>query len=150
MADRTPRSEDTRVETARRRPWEPPQRLAAPKAPDGYVHRWIRIETRGQDDKVNVSLKIREGWEPVRADEYPNFESPTIEDGKFAGVIGTGGLILCRIPIETVEERAEYYGNKTRDQMKAVDSDLMKAAHPSMPLSSERKSQVSFGGKRAE
>ena len=85
---RAPRSTETREKQTRRKPWAPPSRLDAPEAPAGYVHRWIRTSMRGEDDKTNVHAKLREGWEPVRSDEYPDYEAPTIEDGKFAGVIG--------------------------------------------------------------
>jgi hypothetical protein len=93
--------------------------------------------------------RLREGWEPVRADEYPDAGDmfPTIEDGKNAGVIGVGGLMLARIPEETVNERTEYYRDQTRNQMKAVDENLMREQHPSMPIHNERQSRVSFGGK---
>ena len=79
---RTPRSATTREKDARRKPWAPPSRLDAPPAPDGYVHRWIRVAMRGEEDKMNVHAKLREGWEPVRADEYPNYEAPVIDDVK--------------------------------------------------------------------
>ena len=147
MTDRTPRKEQTRETASRRKPWQPPNRLNAPEPPEGYKHRWIRISTRGEDDKVNVHAKIDEGWEPVRADEYPNRDVPTIEDGKYAGIIGTGGLMLARIPLETVKERNDYYRGRTREQMTAVDSDLMKEQHPSMPITNDRQTRVSFGGR---
>jgi hypothetical protein len=102
---------------------------------------------RGEEDKTNVFSKLREGWEPVRADEYPDYHAPVIDDGKYAGVIGQGGLMLCRLPIETARERAAYYGNRTREQMQAVDQDLMKESHPSMPIHQNRQSRVSFGGR---
>jgi hypothetical protein len=100
---------------------------------------------RGEDDKTNVHTKLREGWEPVRADEHPGYEAPTIEDGKYAGVIGNGGLMLCRIPIETANERNEYYGTRTREAMAAVDQDLMKEQNPLMPIHQNRQSRVTFG-----
>ena len=150
MADtRAPRSTTTRDSESRRKPWSPPNHLAAPDAPDGYVHRWIRVAMRGEEDKINVHAKLREGWEPVRADEYPDFASPSVESGKYAGVIGQGGLILCRMPKETAKERSEYYGLRTREQMTAVDQDLMKEQHPSMPIHNDRRSRVSFGGNRS-
>ena len=149
MADntRTPRSTETREATARRKPWAPPSRLDSPQAPEGYVHRWIRVAMRGEEDKTNVFSKLREGWEPVRADEYPDYQAPVIDDGKYQGVIGNGGLMLCRIPVETANERSAYYGLRTRDQMQAVDQDLMKESHPSMPIHQNRQSRVSFGGR---
>ena len=146
---RTPRSEDTRENESRRKPWAPPSHLAAPTPPNGYVHRWIRVAMRGEEDKMNVHSKLREGWEPVRADEYPNYEAPTIDGGRYDGVIGQGGLMLCRIPVETANERSAYYGLRTREQMQAVDQDLMKDQHPSMPIHQSRQSRVSFGGNKS-
>ena len=150
MADRKTRAATTRDKTQRRKPWAPPSRLDAPEPPAGYVHRWIRVAMRGEEDKINVHQKLREGWEPVRADEYPDFQAPTIDEGRYAGVIGNGGLMLCRIPEETAQERSAYYGNRTREQMQAVDQDLMKDQHPSMPITKDRRSRVSFGGRRSD
>lgn len=148
MVDKTPRTTDTREKTARRRPWAPPSSLDAPPPPEGFVHRWIRASVMGYDDKKNLSSRVREGFELVRADEYPDFEAPTIQDGRHAGVIGVGGLVLARFPAETREERNAYYGKRTQDQLKAVDNDLMREQHPSMPISNERKTAVTFGGRR--
>jgi len=151
MSDaRQPRSTQTRDKESRRKPWAPPSRLDAPKAPDGYTHRWIRTALRGDEDKMNVHSKLREGWEPVRADEYPGFDYAVIDEGRHAGVIGNGGLMLARIPEETAQERNEYYGGRTREQMTAVDQDLMKEQHPSMPISNERQSRVTFGGRKRD
>ena len=111
MTDRTPRANKTREKTAARKPWAPPSMLDAPPAPEGYKHRWIRSETRGFDDTKNISAKMREGWELVRQDEYPDFESPVVETGKYAGVFGVGGLMLARIPEETVAERTAYFSS---------------------------------------
>jgi hypothetical protein len=101
MTDRTTRASETRETQTRRKPWAPPSRLESPEPPVGFVHRWIRIAMRGEEDKMNVHSKLREGWEPVRADEYPKFQAPTIDEGRYAGIIGNGGLMLCRIPVET-------------------------------------------------
>jgi hypothetical protein len=147
--DRTPRTADTREKETRRKPWAPPSVLDAPAAPEGYKHRWIRASIRGEEDKGNVFNRLRQGYEPVRAEEHPDYQAPTIEDGKHAGVIGNGGLILTRVPVETAHERTEYYGNRTREQMTAVDQDLMKEQHPSMPISQQRQSKVSFGGRKS-
>ena len=150
MTDRKSRESATRETETRRKPWAPPSRLDAPEPPAGYVHRWIRTAMRGEDDKMNVNTKLREGWEPVRKDEYPNYEAPTIDEGRYEGVIGQGGLMLCRIPVETAQERSAYYGLRTREQMVAVDQNLMKEQHPSMPISNNRQSRVSFGGSRGD
>jgi|TARA_R100000030_G_scaffold68685_1_gene52456 hypothetical protein len=124
--------------------------LDAPPAPDGFKHRWIRAETRGFDDTKNISAKMREGWELVRKDEYPDFEAPIVESGKYEGVFGVGGLILARIPVETVQERSAYFNNKSRDQMDAVDYDMMREnQHSTMTINKpDRQSRVTFGGPR--
>jgi hypothetical protein len=124
--------------------------LDAPPAPDGYKHRWIRSETRGFDDTKNISAKMREGWELVRKDEYPDFESPVVETGRYKGVFGIGGLMLARIPEETVAERTAYFSSRNRDQMEAVDSDMMREnAHSTMTINKpDRQSRITFGGPR--
>tara|TARA_R100001377_G_C3183851_1_gene107740 strand:- start:863 stop:1243 length:381 start_codon:yes stop_codon:yes gene_type:complete len=124
--------------------------LDAPPAPEGFKHRWIRAETRGFDDRKNISAKLREGWVLVRQDEYPDFEAPTIENGKYEGVFGVGGLLLARIPVETVQERTEYFESRSSDQMRAVDHDMMREnAHSSMTINNpDRQSRVTFGGSR--
>jgi hypothetical protein len=148
--NRTSRANQTREKQAVRKPWAPPSMLDAPPAPDGFKHRWIRAETRGFDDTKNISAKLREGYELVRKDEYPDFESPTIETGKFEGVFGVGGLLLARIPDETVAERTDYFAGRSKDQMDAVDHDMMREnAHSSMTISKpDRQSRVTFGGSR--
>lgn len=146
MTDRTSRSAETRAKTARRKPWQPPSMLDAPEAPPGYKHRWVRAEVRGHDDKANMSKRIREGWEPVRAEEHPEFEAPTVEDGRHAGVIGVGGLVLAKMPIETVEQRRAYYNQLAADQIQSVDSNLMRESDSRMPISKpNRNTQVTFG-----
>ena len=146
--DRTPRTTKTRENRSRRKPWQPPSTLDAPPAPEGFIHRWIRESVMGQDDKKNLAARLREGFDLVRADEYPDFESPTIQDGKHAGVIGVGGLLLARFPVESKEERDTYFRGKTADQMQAVDNDLMREEHSSMPiLKPDRQSRVTFGAK---
>ena len=147
---RTPRKSATRETETRRKPWAPPSHLSAPDAPEGFVHRWIRVSMRGEEDKMNVNSKLREGWEPVRKDEYPDYEAPTIDAGRYEGVIGQGGLMLCRMPEQTAYERNEYYGGRTREQMTAVDQDLMKEQHPSMPIHNDRQSRVTFGGRERD
>ena len=145
---RTSRAETTREKSVRHKPWAPPSMLDAPPAPDGFKHRWIRAETRGFDDTKNISAKMREGWELVRKDEYPDFEAPVVDSGKYEGVFGVGGLLLARIPNETVAERTDYFSQRNADQMTAVDQDMMREnAHSTMTISKpDRQSRVSFGG----
>ena len=136
----------TRDKVKRPTTWTPPSSLDAPPAPDGFRHRWIRTETMGFDDTKNMSGKIRSGWELVRADEYPGTDYPSVKEGKYAGVIGVGGLVLARIPEEVAKAREEYFRRQTKDKDDAVNNDLMKEEHPSMPINQERQTRVTFGG----
>ena len=147
---RSPRAKDSREREERRKPWSPPSMLDAPPAPEGYKHRWIRAEVRGFDDRKNISARLREGDELVRSDEYPDFEAPVIETGKYEGVFGVGGLLLARIPLETVKERTDYFKTRSADQMDAVDRDLEREnSHSSMTIGKpDRQSRVTFGGPR--
>ena len=147
---RTPRATDTREKTARRKPWAPTSSLDAPPAPEGYKHRWIRSEARGFVDTKNVSARLREGYELVRAEDYPDFEAPVVDSGKYEGVIGVGGLLLARIPVETVAERNAYYQGRAKDLQDAVDQELQREnAHNTMTISKpDRQSRVTFGGSR--
>ena len=146
--DRSSRASQTREKETRRKPWAPPSMLDAPPAPDGYKHRWVRAEVRGFDDTKNISARLREGYELVRQDEYPDFEAPVVESGKYAGVFGVGGLVLARIPLETVAERQAYFDGRAKDQMDAVDHDMMREnSHSTMRIgNADRQSRVTFGG----
>ena len=146
--NRTSRANQTREKEAVRKPWAPPSMLDAPPAPDGFKHRWIRAETRGFDDTKNISAKMREGYELVRRDEYPDFQAPVVESGKYEGVFGVGGLLLARIPLETVAERTAYFNERSQNQQDAVDHDMMREnAHSTMRIgNADRQSRVTFGG----
>ena len=148
--DRAPRASNTRTANPRRQPWKPPSLLDAPVPPQGFVHRWIRAEIRGFDDRKNISARMREGWELVRKEEYPEFEAPAVDSGHYEGVFGVGGLLLARIPIEIVDERKAYFNQMSSDAMAAVDNDLMKETqHHSMAIQKpERQSRVTFGGSK--
>jgi len=143
---KAPRASETRAKEAREVVWTPPSSLDAPPAPDGFRHRWIRAESLGFSDTKNVSARLREGFELVRADEYPDSQYPVITDGKYAGVIGVGGLLLARISEEIAKQRAAYIDNLSRGQDEAVEHDLMKEQHKSMPINVDRQSRVTFGG----
>ena len=142
------RESENRSKRERPKVWTPPSQLDAPPAPNGFKHRWIRAEAVGQMDQKNVSARLREGWEFVRADEYPEMEWPAIDTGRYEGVIAVGGLMLARIPDEIVAQRKAYFEQLTQDKDEAVANDPMKDQHPSMPISKERSSRVTFGGKK--
>jgi len=149
---KTSRESESRKKQARLKDWTPPSSLDAPAAPQGYCHRWIRTQTAGFEDVANVSKKLREGWEFLKAEtllsEIGEHDYPIISEGKHAGLIGIGGLVLARIPEEILKQRAEYFGRITQDRTDAIDRDLMKEQHPDMPINIDRQSRVTFGGNR--
>ena len=145
---KTSRASQTRDKVKKPTTWTPPSSLDAPPAPEGYRHRWIRVEVLGFDDTKNVSGKLREGWELVRADEYPEQDFPSLTTGKYSGVIGVGGLVLARIPEEIAQQREAYYKDQTKQRDEAVNNDVLKEQHPSMPINNERQTRVTFGGSK--
>ena len=142
----TSRAAGTRTKTERPKEYKPPSSLDAPPAPDGFRHRWIRAESLGFNDSKNIHGRLRSGYELVRADEYENGESyPIVMDGKYAGVIGVGGLLLARIPEELAQSRVDYQKRQTEGQDEAVENDLLKDQDKRMPMKFERSSK-NFGG----
>jgi hypothetical protein len=146
--NRASRASQTREKEARTKVWSPPSSLDAPPAPNGYRHRWVRVESMGFQDTKNVAGRLRSGYEMVRADEYPDLDYPVVEDGKYKGVIGVGGLVLTRVPEEIAKSRSDYFAQQGKDQDLAVENDLMKEQHPSMPINQDRQTRVTFGGSK--
>ena len=145
--NRAPRSAETRAKDTARKPWRPPSMLDTPPAPEGYTYRWIRAELVGEEDRKNVMSRMREGFELVRAEEIGDFELPSMDDGRHAGVVAVGGLLLAKIPNETRDERNAYFNDRAQLQQDAVDNDLMKESDPSSPmLKPQRTTSVTFGG----
>jgi|TARA_R110002012_G_scaffold179248_2_gene344837 hypothetical protein len=145
---KTPRASQTREKQSKPKVWTPPSALDAPPAPNGFRHRWVRAESLGFQDTKNVSGRIRQGYELVRSDEYPDSDYPIVEDGKYAGVIGVGGLVLTRVPEEVAQQRQAYYAKQSQEQVEALDNDLMKEQHSSMPINIDRQTRVTFGGSK--
>jgi len=146
--DKTSRASQTREKTSHKKVWTPPSSLDAPPTPTGFRHRWIRVESMGFNDTKNLQGRLRSGYELVRADEYPDSAFPVVEDGKHSGVIGVGGLLLAKVPEEIADQRNAYYEQQAKDNVEAVDNDLMKEQHPSMPINIDRQTRVTFGGSK--
>jgi hypothetical protein len=143
--NRINRELETRDKNVRKRSWQRPETLPSPTPEDGYEYHWVRVSTQGQADATNVSSKLREGWEPVKAADHPEITMVTIENERFADNVVIGGLMLCKAPTELVEERTEYYDTQTKSQMHSVDNNFMRENDPRMPLFNERKTKVTFG-----
>ncbi len=154
--DRAPRDSESRAKQERPKAWKMPSALELPEEAieiaksQGIVYRWVRESIAGQDDKTKVSKRFREGFEPVRPEELPGFHDlPTVDDGRHAGIIGVGGLVLARIPVEMADQRNKHYQGVSQNQLDAVDRDWMRENNPIMPkLAPQRKSSVSFGSGR--
>ena len=144
---KTSRASQTRAKEELKKVWTPPNSLDAPPAPTGFRHQWIRAEILGQSDAKNVASSLREGWELVRGDEYPDSQYPTMHEGRYAGVIGVGGLLLARIPEEIALQIDAYYAKQNEAKEEAIDNDLMKEQHPSMrTMENDSRTRVTFGG----
>ena len=143
--NRLDRELETREKTVRKTAWTRPEVLPSPAPQQGYAFRWIRVTTQGNVDATNVSSKIREGWEPVKASDHPEITIVAIENERFRDNVVIGGLLLCKAPEEMVGQRNNYYNQQSQAQMSSVDNNLMRENDPRMPLFNERKSQVTFG-----
>ena len=145
--NKTSRANQTRTKSVRPKVWVPPSSLDAPPAPDGFRYRWIRAEVVGYQDTKNITGRLREGYELVRAEEVENAaDYPVVEDGKYKGVIGVGGLLLAKVPEEIAKQRQDYMTKRHEDRNEAVENDLLKEQDNRMPINVERQSRVTFGG----
>ena len=143
---KTSRAAETRTKTERPKEYKPPSSLDAPPAPDGFRHRWIRAESLGFNDQKNIHGRLRSGYELVRADEYKDSDYPIVTDGKYAGIIGVGGLLLARIPEELAQQRIDYQKSLSDGQDEAIENDLLRDQDKRMPIKIDRHSKHTFGG----
>lgn len=143
--NRLARELDTRQVMQRPQAWRPPEVLPSPDPRPGWSHRWVRTSTMGTADPSNISSKLREGYEPCKADEYPELMMHATTEGRFKGNIEVGGLLLCRIPEEFLRQRMDYYSGQNKAQMDSVDNNFLRESDPRMPLFSEKKTKVTFG-----
>ena len=139
--NRTPRDNASREKTARA-VYVPPSALPDPTPEPGYVYRWIATHVLGEANPTNVSKKMREGWEPVKAEDHP--ELMLVGNAK-TGNVEIGGLMLCKMPIEKARARDEYYNQQAQNQMDSVDNHFMRNNDSRMPLFADRKSTTSRG-----
>ena len=144
--EKTSRAAVTRSKTERPKVYKPPSSLDAPPAPDGFRHRWIRAESMGFNDSKNIHGRLRSGYELVRADEYKDSDYPVVTDGKYAGIIGVGGLLLARIPEELAQQRIDYQKALSEGQDEAIENDLLRDQDKRMPIKIDRNSKQTFGG----
>ena len=144
--NRMTRELDSRDTTFKRpQTWRPPETLPSPDNRPGWTHRWVRTSTLGAADPSNISSKLREGYEPCKAEEYPELMMHATAEGRFKGNVEVGGLLLCRIPEEFLKQRMDYYSNQNKAQMDSVDNNFLRESDPRMPLFSEKKTKVTFG-----
>ena len=143
--NRLAREMENRAVTARPQAWRPPETLPSPDPRPGWKHRWVRVSTMGTADPGNISSKLREGYEPCKAEDYPELMLHASTEGRFKGSIEIGGLLLCRIPEEFLDQRMKYYESQNKAQMESVDNNFLRENDPRMPLFSEKKTKVTFG-----
>ena len=143
--NRLDRELDTKEKKAHTPAWKRPELLPDPTPQEGYTFHWVRVATNGQPDPTNVSAKLREGWVPCKASDHPEIELASIENDRYKDNVVMGGLMLCKAPVELVEERNAYYRESSEAQIRSVDNNLMRENDPRMPLFSERSTKVTFG-----
>jgi hypothetical protein len=144
--NREKRALDTREASTRPAKWMPPQLLPDPTPEAGYAFRWIRVSTLNAADPINISSKLREGWEPVKASDHPEIRLfGSTPDARFPDAVLVGGLLLCKTPAEFIDQRNAFYGQQAESQMQSVDNSFMRESDPRMPLFKERSSKVTFG-----
>lgn len=141
----TPRELSTRSTTERPKQWAPAELLPEPDKQPGYAYRWIRTSTLNESDPRNLSSKLREGWEPVAVEEQPKFKLLVDPSSRFSDNIEIGGLLLCKTPVEFIEQRNAHFQKQAQSQTEAVDNNLMRESDPRMPIFNDRKSSTSFG-----
>lgn len=145
IQNRDDRDMNSRVKAERPRSWAPPTLLPDPTPQEGWAYRWIRVATQGQNDPMNISAKLREGWEPVRAQDHPEIQTFNDQQGQFKDNILIGGLLLCKTPKEFVQQRDDWYRKQSESQMNSIDNNFLRENDPRMPLFKERQSKVTFG-----
>ena len=143
--NRMAREADSRQVMQRPEAWRPPETLPSPDHRPGWTHRWVRISTMGTADPSNISSKLREGYEPCKGEDYPELMMHATTEGRFKGNVEVGGLLLCRIPEEFLQQRMKYYSDQNKAQMDSVDNNFLRESDPRMPLFSEKKTKVTFG-----
>ena len=143
--EKTPRDLQTRSSTERPTKWKPPELLPIPNEEPGFGFRWIRLSTLNQSDALNISSKLREGWEPVKAIDHPEIQLMDSGSGRFPGGIEIGGLLLCKTPVEFTEQRDEHFRKLATSQMDSVDNNFMRESDPRMPMFKDKRTDVSFG-----
>jgi len=152
---KTSRESESHDKHARRKPWEPVKKLDTPPAPEGYEYRWIRESTLGVEDANNISYRLREGWEFVQGSELPaDWQLPTLgsDRGRLAGVVSNEGLVLAKMPLETVQERRDYFEKMNEKNNQALDNTMFNDSQKDnryVKYDSKRNSQVTFGKKKS-
>ena len=135
--NRTPRDLETRAQETRYE-YVPVSALPDPTPEPGFTYRWIATAILGQANPTNVSQRLRDGWVPVKAVDHPEL----MLEGDKSGNVEIGGLMLCRIPKELLEQRAAHYNQVNKQQIDSVNAQFMKENDARMPLFSDVKTKV--------
>jgi hypothetical protein len=126
--------------------WTPPTVLPVPEPQEGYSFRWVRTAMRNEPDNMNVSRKLREGWEPVKIEDHPELKVLPDIDTRFEGNVVVGGLMLCKMASEILEQKKAYHEQQAQTQIEAVENNYLREQDARMPmLPSERSTRVTFG-----
>ena len=149
MTDRESRESNTRSTRERKKDWVKPSMLDTPEHNDPDMQfRWVRRELVGETQEMNVINRVRQGYEPVKSEDYPEFEVTHIEGGKHDGIISAGDLILMDVHKDVAKQRNDYYEDQALQLQRAVDLELEQQSHEHMPVNRDgTKSEVAFGNR---
>ena len=144
---RVDRAHETREAASRIESWVEPDSLPTPNPRPGLVFRYIRKSILGEADPRNISKRTREGWVPVKAEEYPELCLGLLNESRDGSMVEIGGLILCAMSAERKASRDRWIAEKSRAQTTGVDNQLKNDAREDrrMPLFVQRESSVTFG-----
>ena len=131
------KARETEVRESEVKQWQPASLLPEFTKQDGWAYRWIRVSLMNEPYNMNVSSKMREGWEPVKHADHPEVILKADPNSNFKEGIEIGGLLLCKAPQELMDQRQAYMNEKTRQQTDAVDSQYMNQSDPRMPKFAE-------------
>lgn len=79
--------------------------LPTPTPVPGWHYCWL--STTNQYDPIYKRMRI--GYEPVKADELPEFNHLRLKSGEYEGCVSVNEMVLFKLPQEIYQEMMEEY-----------------------------------------
>jgi hypothetical protein len=144
---RTLRSAEERQSEQREMEWAPARLLPDPNPVNGIDFRYVRVSSGGTVDNMNHSQALRDGWEPVKAEECPELGMIISDVGSASGNIVLGGMMLCKRPSHIGDKIKEKAAHESRVQVDSIDRGYLSDQNSAMKKFSDKQTRVQFGGK---